>query len=123
MNSQSIRAAFRNLIRFRSHTVISLIGLVIGLASVFVISAWTIQELQYDRYHNQARTIYMATTDIKDNNGNVSTVPETPAPLADELKEKTPELENSCHFIYLYFVAYHLNSKLPILEGCIQESC
>ncbi len=102
MNSHNIRAAFRNLIRFKSHTVISLIGLVIGLASVFVISAWTIQELQYDRFHEQARNIYMVTTDIKDNNGNVSTVPETPPPLADELKERIPELENSCHFIYLY---------------------
>lgn len=102
MNSHSFRTALRNLVRFKSYTVISLVGLVIGLASVFVISAWTIQELQYDRSHDQAGTIYMVITDIKDNNGNVSTVPETPAPLADELKEKIPELENSCHFIYLY---------------------
>lgn len=102
MYSQNLRAALRNLIRFKSHTVISLVGLVIGLASVFVISAWTIQELRYDRFHKQAGTIYMVTTDIKDQNGNVTTVPETPAPLAEELKEKIPELENSCHFIYLY---------------------
>ena len=98
----NLRTAFRNLVRLKSHTVISLVGLVIGLASVFVISAWTIQELLYDRFHEQAGNIYMVITDIKDNNGNVSTVPETPPPLADELKEKIPELENSCHFIYLY---------------------
>ena len=54
----NLRTAFRNLVRLKSHTVISLVGLVIGLASVFVISAWTIQELQYDRFHDQAGTIY-----------------------------------------------------------------
>jgi len=102
MNTHNFRAAFRNLIRFKSHTVISLVGLVIGLASVFAISAWTFQELQYDRFHEEAASIYMATTDIKDNNGNISTVPETPAPLADELKEKIPDIEHSCHFIYIY---------------------
>jgi ABC-type antimicrobial peptide transport system permease subunit len=102
MIKQNTRVAFRNLIRLRSHTVISLVGLVIGLASVFAISAWTIQELQYDRFHDRAANIYMVTTDIKDNNGNISTVPETPAPLADELQEKIPDIEHSCHFIYIY---------------------
>ena len=102
MMKQIPRVALRNLIRFRHNTVISLFGLVIGLASVFVISAWTIQELQYDRFHKQAGSIYMATTDIKVQNGNVTTVPETPAPLAGELKEKIPDIAYSCHFIYLY---------------------
>jgi putative ABC transport system permease protein len=102
MIEQHVRAALRNLIRFKSHTVISLVGLVIGLASVFVISAWTIQELRFDRFHHQSDRIYMVTTDIKDNTGNVSRFPETPAPLAAALEMQIPQIEKGFHFLYLY---------------------
>ena len=102
MLKYNIKTALRNLLRFKSHTLISLIGLIIGLACVFIITAWTIQELQYDRFHNQSESIYMVTTEIKDNKGDVNSFPETPPPLAGELKEKIPDIENSFHFIYLY---------------------
>jgi putative ABC transport system permease protein len=102
MLKYNIRIALRNLFRLKSHTIISLTGLIIGLACVFVISAWTIQELQYDRFHEQSESIYMVTTEIKDNNDNVNSFPETPPPLAEELKENIPAIENSFHFIYLY---------------------
>ena len=102
MLKYNIKTALRKLLRFKSHTLISLIGLIIGLACVFIITAWTIQELQYDRFHNQSESIYMVTTEIKDNKGDVNSFPETPPPLAGELKEKIPDIENSFHFIYLY---------------------
>ena len=98
----NISAAFRNLFRFKNQSAISLVGLVLGLACVYVISAWTIQELQYDRFHMQPENIYMVTTDIKDANGNSNTLPETPPPLAEALKASIPEIEHSFHFIYLY---------------------
>jgi hypothetical protein len=44
----------------------------------------------------------MVTTEIKDNNNNINIFPETPPPLAQELKNKIPAIENSFHFIYLY---------------------
>jgi putative ABC transport system permease protein len=98
----NIRTAFRNLLRFRSHTVISLIGLIIALACVFVVTAWTLQEQQYDRFHKQSESIYMMTTDIIVNNEVANRYPETPAPLAASLRDEIPDIENSCHFVYLY---------------------
>ena len=102
MFKYNIKTAFRNVFRFKSHTIFSLLGLTISLACVFVITAWTIQELQYDRFHNQSESIYMATTEIKDNTGNFITFPETPTVLAQELKNKIPAIEKSSHFLYLY---------------------
>jgi len=102
MLKYNIRTAFRNLIRFRSHTVISLIGLIIALACVFVVTAWTIQEQQYDRFHKQSESIYMMTTDIIANNEVANRYPETPPPLAGSLRDEIPDIENSCHFVYLY---------------------
>jgi len=94
--------ALKQITRFKGHTVFSLIGLALGLACVFIISAWTIQELRYDRFHHQAKQIYMVTTDIKDNTGNVSAFPETPQALAVELASKIPQIESAFHFLYLY---------------------
>lgn len=95
-------SAFKHISRFKSHTVFSLIGLSLGLACVFIISAWTIQELRYDRFHHQPEQIYMLTTDIKDNTGNISAFPETPQPLAAELASQIPQIDKAFHFLYLY---------------------
>lgn len=102
MFKYNVRNAFRNLIQFKNQTVFSLLGLVISLACVFVIMAWTIQELQYDRFHKQSESIYMLTTESKDNNGNIVTFPETATALAQELKNRIPSIEKSFHFVYLY---------------------
>jgi len=96
------KTAIKSIIHFKGHSVFSLTGLVMGLACVFIISAWTVQELRYDRFHKQARQIYMLTTDIKDNTGNVSAFPETPQPLAGELARQIPQIEKAFHFLYLY---------------------
>ena len=94
--------AFQHITRFKSYIVFSLSGLSLGLACVFIISAWTIQELRYDRFHHQPKQIYMVTTDIKDNTGRVSAFPETPQPLAAELAGQIPQVEKAFHFLYLY---------------------
>jgi putative ABC transport system permease protein len=102
MLKYNIKSAIKNLLRFRNHTVISLLGLIIGLACVFIIAAWAIQESQYDKFHKQPKSIYMVTTEVMDNNTVVSRFPETPPPLASTLSEVIPEIEKSFHFVYLY---------------------
>jgi ABC-type antimicrobial peptide transport system permease subunit len=98
----NLRRALSFLLRFKSHTVYSLLGLTIGLACVFVIAAWTLNELRYDRFHHQADHIFMVTTEIQNNNKSIYRLPETPAPLAEELEAQIPQIEKSFHFIYLY---------------------
>ena len=80
----------------------SLVGLILGLACVFIIAAWTMQELRFDRFHHQSDHIYMLTTDIKNNNSTVYRMPETPAPLAAEIEKQLPQVDKSFQFIYLY---------------------
>jgi len=102
MTLYHIKSALRTILKFRSHTAFSLVGLIIGLACVFIISAWAIQELRFDRFHSQADQIYMVTTDIRDNAGNVTRFPETPPPLAAALEAQIPQLEAGFRFLYLY---------------------
>ncbi len=102
MHLYHIRQALRHLLRFRSHTIYSLSGLIIGLACLFVIFAWAMQEFQFDRFHKDSDQIYMVTTNIKDNNGEYNIFPETPPPLAHELESQIPQIEAASHFVYLY---------------------
>ena len=97
-----VKNAMKNVVRFKRQTLISLFGLITGLSCVFVIAAWAFQEMRYDRFHHQSETLYMVTTEIKGNHDDVNVFPETPPPLAKELLERIPALENSFHFIYLY---------------------
>jgi putative ABC transport system permease protein len=97
-----IRTALRQILQFKRHTAFSLTGLVLGLTCVLIIFAWSMQELRFDRFHDRAGDIYMVTTDIRDQTGNVIRYPETPAPLADELDLQIPRIEHAFHFLYLY---------------------
>jgi len=98
----NIKSAIKYILKFRSHTAFSLVGLVIGLACVFIISAWVIQELRFDGFHHQSNHIYMLTTDIKNNTGSETRFPETPPPLAAALAEQIPQIETGFRFLYLY---------------------
>lgn len=102
MLSYHIRLAIRKLLQYKTHTLLGLGGLTISLTSIILIVAWTIQELQFDKFHSQAESIYMVTANVSDANGNITQFPETPPPLAQKLKERIPAIKSSCHFIYLY---------------------
>lgn len=102
MLKYNLHRAIKNILRFRGHHIIGITGLVLGISSVLVITAWVMQELRYDRFHDQSESIHMVTTDIINNQGEVNRFPETPPPLADALKEEIPSVEHSTHFVYLY---------------------
>lgn len=98
----NFKTALKSIFRLRNHTIFSVLGLVLGISCASVISAWTIQELMYDKFHDEHENIYMVTTDIKGNDGDFYSYPETPPPLAEVLESSIPDVASSFHFIYLY---------------------
>ncbi len=118
----NIKSALKYILKFRNHTAFSLVGLVIGLACVFIISAWTIQELRYDGFHHQSRHIYLLTTNIKDNTGNMTRFPETPAPLAAAMEEQIPQIETGFHFHFLYGGRAITSEEITFKEAGIAAS-
>ncbi len=84
-----LTTALRNFLRNKFYTGISVFGLAIGLASVFLIIQYLKQELSYDRFHKNADNIYR----IAWINTNAQT--RTPHPMAQALVQDFPEVESA----------------------------
>jgi len=80
-----LRIAFRHLAKSRTHAVINIGGLAIGMAVALLIGLWTTDELSYDKYNTRYDHIAQIVQNEK-NNGEVTTVFVMPFPLADELR-------------------------------------
>ncbi len=80
---------FRNLIKNRFYSVITVTGLALGLASVFLIVQYLKVELSYDRFHKNPENIYRIIWE----NQNPQT--RTPHPMAQAMVQDFPEVESA----------------------------
>ncbi|GHM98885.1 ABC transporter permease [Cytophagales bacterium WSM2-2] len=80
--------AFRNFVRNKFYSSITIVGLAFGLASVFLITQYLKKELSYDRFHNGAENIYRVAWV----NSNPQT--RTPHPMAQAMVQDFPEVES-----------------------------
>lgn len=85
--------AFRNLLRYRTQTLISIIGLTVGLTCFSLSLFWLEYEKSYDNFHSKADRIY--SVQYTDSTKVEGLSPTTPYPLARYLKETYPEIEES----------------------------
>lgn len=62
--------ALRNLIKYKMQTIISIIGLAVGLVSFALSGMWLHYEQTYDTFHEGADRVYVAgTTSNLENSG------------------------------------------------------
>ncbi len=97
MFKNHFKIAWRNLSRNRSHSLINLLGLAIGIACCLLIVIWVADELSYDKWNAKADRIYRMTADINFA-GSHKQYAVTPAPLAEALMTDFPEVETAVRF-------------------------
>ena len=90
-----LKIAWRNLIRYKAFSAINIIGLAIGMMCSILIMLWVQNEKSYDRFHENAETIYRITASLSGLDAAV-----VPAVLAPELKEKLPAIKNMTRISY-----------------------
>src|SRR6185437_914934 len=81
------KTAWRYLTKNRSHSLINILGLAVGMAAAMLIALWIWDELTFDRYFDN----YHLIAQVEQNrtfNGVIHTDKATPIPLATELKTK-----------------------------------
>lgn len=86
-----IKLAIRNLIKYKSQSVISILGLAIGFTCFALATLWIRYEQTYDTFHDGADRIYLIREESNTNNSGLSEV--TSYPLARYLKATFPEVE------------------------------
>ena len=86
-----IKIAFRNLKKNRGYTLINILGLAVGIASCIIILLFVWNELGYDKFYNNADSIYRVF--VKSSiNGQESSNCKTAAPLGKTLVSDFPEV-------------------------------
>jgi ABC-type antimicrobial peptide transport system permease subunit len=91
------KTAIRNLIKGRGYSVINIIGLAAGIAVCILILLWVQDEINYDRYHNNLKSIYRVCISY-DFHGQNRNHWRTPPPLAEALKNEYPEIISAARY-------------------------
>ncbi|MDB5134573.1 MAG: ABC-type antimicrobial peptide transport system, permease component [Mucilaginibacter sp.] len=78
--------AWRNLIKNKVLSLINIGGLAVGMAVVMLISFWILDEVSFDKYHDNYHRIAQVIQNAT-NNGEVKTSFHVPYPLAPELRK------------------------------------
>ena len=95
MITHYLKVAFRNLLKYKTQTIISVMGMAFGFACFALASLWIRHEMTYDTFHDGADRIYRIRTEEKGSVNGLNNV--TPYPLANYLKETFPEVEGACN--------------------------
>jgi putative ABC transport system permease protein len=116
-----IKTAFRNLVHSKTHSLINIIGLSVGMATAMLIGLWIWSELSFDKYHKNyeriARLMQHQTV-----NGEINTLKAMPIPAALELRQsfgsefKYIILSSWTNFHVLSFKDKHMSMKGNFME-------
>lgn len=108
MLANYLKVAWRNLIRHKGHSFISIFGLAVGLGSCLMILLWVRDELSYDRFHSNAAAVYRVVVQIAEPSGGRESIAVLPPNLGPALKAEFPEIRQSARHLYVgqQLVAY-----------------
>ena len=87
-----LKIALRNLLKYKSFSIINVLGLAVGIASCVLILLFVQDELSYDKFYNKSDRIYRVHTEGKIGN-NLNRMAVSPAPLASTMLREFPEVE------------------------------
>ncbi|UCC80451.1 MAG: ABC transporter permease [Candidatus Zixiibacteriota bacterium] len=92
-----LKVSVRNLLRNKGYSLINIVGLAVGMACCALIMLWILDELSYDRYHQNADNIYRVTYEINRPNYNPHFA-RCPYGYVNSLPEEYPEILDLIRF-------------------------
>ncbi len=94
-----IKITLRNIFKHKGYALINIAGLAMGMACCLLISIWVLDELSYDKFHENASSLYR----VEENqhySGRVYHVTVTPYPLAPALKEEIAGIKDAARVVW-----------------------
>jgi hypothetical protein len=89
-----LRVALRNLKKYSGYSFINIFGLALGMACALFILVWVQDELSFDRFHENAESIYRVEQD-QHYSGAIFHVTVTPHPVGPAFVEEEAGIVNS----------------------------
>ncbi len=88
--------AFRNLIRYKGFSTVTILGLSVGMTMMLLIGLWIQDEWQVDAFHKDSQHLYRVMTRAYPGDGRVEAYAHTQGLLYEELQRKVPEAVQAC---------------------------
>ncbi len=104
-----IKTALRNFYRNKSITVIKIIGLALGLAAIFFILIYIIQETSYNKYLKNNKLIYRIISENHIHGWNTRNITYQ---MRDELKNNYPEVAKATRIFNFYQTKIKHNQEI-----------
>lgn len=95
-----LKVAFRNLMKYKTQSLVSIIGLAVGFTCFALSALWIRYEMTYDDFHEGAERIYLAGNKFRLKGDGFSHY--SSFLLADYITKNCPEVEKACHVEYTY---------------------
>ncbi|MFN8844659.1 MAG: ABC transporter permease [Chryseotalea sp.] len=88
---------WRTIRKEKTYSAINIVGLTVGLASATFLFLYILDELSYDRYHENRENIYRIVSNIKEPD-NAFSWAVVQIPMAEELRNNYSEVKNTVRF-------------------------
>ena len=98
MSAHYLKAAFRTILKYKSFSLINVVGLALGIACCVLILLWIQDEMSWDRFLENSENIYRVVQEQRD--GHYT--PVTPDALAVHLKSEYPEVKDAARYKKYY---------------------
>jgi putative ABC transport system permease protein len=97
MFNNYLKIALRTLAKYKGYSFINIVGLALGMACALFILLWVQDELSFDRFHENADSIYRVEQD-QHYSGATFHVTVTPHPVGPAYVDELPEIVNAVRF-------------------------
>ena len=106
-----LKTAWRNLVAQKTHSLINVLGLAIGLASALLICLFLFDELTYDTIHPEAEQTYRLGLSVTTEDGDQFSSGYVPSAWATQLAENYPEVLASTKLFWVGYPVSIVNEK------------
>ena len=107
------KTAYRNLVRNKLYSVISILGLSIGIACCLLIYLYIEHEFSYDQFHDNAANIYRVVRETTDDGAGIERSALTSIPLQPALQGRFQEILGSTRFHSSQATVIKENNSFP----------
>jgi putative ABC transport system permease protein len=111
MKFNNIIAGYRSIRRDGIYSLINIVGISLGVAVVTLILFWVVDELNFDKFHENLDRVYTIYEHQEYSDGQDLFTFCTPFPLSQEMVKNYPEVENATTFAEIWNQLFKYGDK------------